>query len=128
MHPPTLNALNTVILLSALTQPLAFATESKNIFVDPINGNPKGEAGVDGSIDSPFKSINGALEYAESNYNRGSERFPYTIQLREGTYTETVTKIGIKGAPDRPITVQSYQNEKVLFDGSIDISNVGTKG
>lgn len=122
MHPPTFKKLKLLLILSSLIQPLANAAEDKDIFVDPLSGQLKGAPGVDGSITHPFKRVNDALDYAETKYNRGEDRSPYTIQLREGRYTETVTRSGIKGSPARPITVQAYQNEKVVFDGSIDLT------
>ena len=113
--------LPTAILLSLSFSVLA--TETKYIFVDPVNGALKGTSKLDGTIERPFKYIDEAIGYAETRFNRGDTRYPYTIQLREGTYTQVVTRSGVKGTSERPITIQPYNNERVLFDGSIDISS-----
>ena len=125
MKKPTLGAL---FLSLCIAQTPTSAAESKEVFVDPINGSPKGTPGLNGSIDQPFKSMKDALDYAEIQYNRGSTRFPYTIQLRAGVYDEVLTRSGIKGAEDRPIVVQAYEpdledGQKVTFDGTLDISD-----
>jgi len=111
-----------IFILTTLFQPLAFSAENKHIFVDPINGSVKGTPGLNGSITTPFKTIKDAINYAEKEYNRGSTRFPYTIQLRGGTYEEVVTRSGMKGTAERPITIQAYQGESVTFDGTIDVT------
>ena len=109
--------------LLALTSAMSIASETKHIFVDPVHGSDKGTPKLDGSIERPFRYINDAIGYAETRFNRGDTRHPYTIQLRGGRYSQVVTRSGVRGAADRPITIQSYNNEPVLFDGSIDISS-----
>jgi len=122
MHLHTLKTVSAIFALTTLTQSFTFAAENKDIFVDPINGSIKGTAGLDGSISHPFKRVKDAINYAEINYNRGSTRSPYTVQLRGATYDEVVTRSGMKGTADRPITIQAYQEEIVTFDGTIDIT------
>jgi hypothetical protein len=107
----------------ALASSMSMASETKHIFVDPVNGSVKGTPKLDGSITKPFKYINDAIGFAETRFNRGDVRYPYTIQLRGGRYTQVVTRSGVRGAADRPITIQPYNNESVLFDGSIDVSS-----
>ena len=115
-----LKMLSGAIVLATAISNSVLATEAKEIFVDPINGSIKGTAGLDGSISNPFKKVKDAINFAEAKYNRGATRFPYTIQLRAGTYDEVVTRSGMKGTIDRPITIQAYQDEQVTFDGTID--------
>lgn len=119
----TIKNIKSIGFLLTLASSMSVAAETKHIFVDPVHGSIKGTPKLDGSISHPFKYIDDAIGYAETRFNRGETRYPYTIQLRGGRYTQVVTRSGVRGAVDRPITIQAYNNESVLFDGSIDISS-----
>mgnify|MGYP000666335887 CR=1 FL=1 len=109
----------------ANTPVLASALVSENLFVDPINGLDTRASGRDGSITLPFKTIKFAINYGEKEFNSGVTvdlRKPYTVQLRGGTYDEVLTKSGVKGTAERPITIQAYNGEDVTFDSTIDVS------
>jgi hypothetical protein len=92
MMSRNLNSLCIIFTLAIFIQSSAFADENKDIFVDPIKGSVKGTPGLDGAIDTPFKTVKDAINYAEKEFNRGETRFPYTIQLREGVYDEVLTR------------------------------------
>ena len=97
----------------------------EEIFVDPVNGLDNRAMQRSGSKATPFKTIKFAINYAEQEFNSGvveADKVQYTIQLRGATYKETLTRKGLRGTINRPITIQAYQNERVNFDGSIDIS------
>ncbi len=66
-----------------------------------------------GSIKQPYKTVSFALKHAD----KGS-----TILLRGGRYQEEIAINNIKGSQDKPITISAYNNEKVLFDGTDDLT------
>jgi len=105
---------------------LASSSVNHHIFVDPINGLDTRALKRDGSIALPFKTIKFALNYGEKEFNSGvavDNREAYSVKLRSGTYNEVLTRSGLKGTKDRPITIEAFDNEQVTFDGTIDISN-----
>lgn len=61
-----------------------------------------------GSIENPFSTLVDAIQIAKPGD---------TVFLRSGNYRETVD-IKISGIKDRPIRIEAYQNEKVIFDGT----------
>ncbi len=72
--------------------------------------------------DGPFASLERALKAVEDikNQNKGRLPAPVTIRLRKGTYyLDKPVRIGPEhsGEPDRPVTIESYQQEKVVLSG-----------
>ncbi|MDP6637273.1 MAG: right-handed parallel beta-helix repeat-containing protein [Phycisphaerae bacterium] len=45
-----------------------------------------------------------------------------TITIRGGRYHQQTRIAGLKGTKDRPITIRAFPGEKVLFDGTVEIS------
>ncbi len=85
----------------------------KNVKVALFKNNifyvsPVGSDSNEGTIDKPFKTLSMAL----------SKALPGDIIfLREGIYDIDV-EIDKSGHPNNPITIQSYPNERAIFDGS----------
>lgn len=81
---------------------LISAVYSKDIYVSPSGSGT-------GSLNAPFGSIQAAVNAATAGD---------TILLRAGTYKPTtniqITKSGTSAAP---ITLRSYEEEKVVLDG-----------
>ena len=69
----------------------------------------------DGSIKKPWASLN----YALDQINAGD-----TINIRTGRYYETITHGSINGSAVNPIVIQSYNGEKVTFDGTVALSSI----
>jgi hypothetical protein len=78
---------------------------ANSIFVSTF-GNDYGT----GSIDNPFASLDRALSAVG---NGGG-----TIYLREGTYYQTATETLGSGNASNHLVISSYNNEKVVLDGS----------
>jgi hypothetical protein len=88
--------------LAVLGATLVAKTHAKDIYVSPTGTGT-------GSSTSPYGSIQSAVNAAVAGD---------TILLRAGTYKPTtniqITKSGTRTAP---ITLRSYQKEKVVIDG-----------
>ncbi|MDZ5781618.1 DUF1565 domain-containing protein [Marinococcus luteus] len=88
---------------------LPFSADSgesdKGIFVSP-SGNDE----QNGTIDTPFQSVQKAADTAEAGD---------TIYLREGTYEENV-KVSEQGEEQLPITVRPFENENVHLKTASD--------
>ncbi|PGH27790.1 hypothetical protein AJ80_00578 [Polytolypa hystricis UAMH7299] len=90
-----------IVSLCGLLQPSTAA----DIYVGP-NGSDNG----DGSITSPLASIQAAVDAATAGT---------VIYLRGGTYapTSNIQITAVSGRADAPITIASYEGEKVIIDG-----------
>lgn len=94
-----------MIFIFALLFIPSSAHAATTIFVAPNGNNETGN----GSIDMPYQSI----QHAINSSNHGD-----TISVREGVYYELV-KIGNKFTDrEQFLTIQPYQNEKVVLDGA----------
>jgi len=69
----------------------------------------------DGSISQPWASLNFALTQVTAGDS---------INIRVGDYHEKITKGSISGTALKPIIIQSYNGEKVTFDGTVAISTI----
>lgn len=72
-----------------------------------VNGGARSNG--NGSISSPFTSVQGAIDSAKAGA---------TIVVRKGTYHEALSI-----PSNKPLTIQAYPNEAVWFDGSRVVSN-----
>lgn len=70
--------------------------------------SPEVQKNGNGSIENPFSTLVDAIQIAKPGD---------TVFLRSGNYRETVD-IKISGIKDKPIRIEAYQNEKVIFDGT----------
>lgn len=68
----------------------------------------KGKDSNRGTIKRPFKSLKKAISLVEAGD---------TIYIRSGRYP-IYNRVYVKGEQDKPITIQAYKNEKVVFIGS----------
>jgi len=71
-----------------------------------------------GSIKQPWAS----LDYALDQVTAGD-----TINIRVGNYREAITKGNVNGTAAKPITIQSYNGEKVTFDGTTPLTGSWTQ-
>jgi Bacterial Ig domain len=69
----------------------------------------------DGSIDYPWASLNFALTQVTAGDS---------INIRKGSYHEKITKGSISGTAAKPIIIQSYNGEKVTFDGTVPVNTI----
>jgi len=92
----------TVIVVAATLAGLAQQVHAASIYV-----SPKGTGS--GTIDTPYGSIQTAVNAAKAGD---------TIYLRAGTYSPTTNiQITKSGTATSPITLRSYNDEKVIIDG-----------
>lgn len=70
-----------------------------------------------GDIDHPWAS----LDYALKQVSKGD-----TINIRGGRYREAIRQGSVSGTAAQPIIIQSYDNEKVTFDGSVAINSIAS--
>ncbi|KAI1280009.1 family 9 polysaccharide lyase [Xylaria sp. FL0933] len=90
------------IKIAAALAALAQRTRAASIYVSPTGSGS-------GTIDSPYGSIQTAVNAASAGD---------TIYLRAGTYSPTTNiQITKSGTVASPITLRSYNNEKVIIDG-----------
>ena len=71
----------------------------------------------DGSILQPWASLNFALTQVTAGDS---------INIRKGSYHEKITQASISGTALNPIIIQSYNGEKVTFDGTVAVSTIAT--
>ena len=74
---------------------------------------PGGDDANDGTLDSPFATIQHAVDLADP----GS-----TISLRGGRYFQSVDLSGRSGEKDKPVTLTAYNDEVAVIDGTDEIS------
>lgn len=90
--------LRPAIVLAALFT----GSHAKDIYVSPTGSG-------DGTSTSPYGSVQSAVDDAAAGD---------TILLRAGTYSPTTNiQITKSGTATAPITLRSYEKEKVIFDG-----------
>jgi len=75
------------------------------------------ESGGNGSTEKPFMRIQACLEAADPGD---------TCELRAGRYREQVRLRGLRGKPDRPITLAAAPGATVILDGTVPISGPWT--
>ena len=68
----------------------------------------------DGNINDPFKTV----QYAINRLNAGD-----TLFIRSGTYHESISIKNLVGSENLPVIITNYNNEEVLFDGTIPIES-----
>ena len=85
--------------------------DSHGYIVDGIYGHDD-NTGQD--IASAFKTINRCVQ--ELKY-AGDE-----CQVRAGRYHEVVTLAGLRGTADSPIKIVGYQEERPIWDGTVNIN------
>lgn len=86
-----------VVLVALFT-----GTHAKDIYVSPTGSG-------DGTSTTPYGSIQSAVDAAAAGD---------TILLRAGTYSPTTNiQITKSGTGTAPITLRSYEKEKVILDG-----------
>ena len=71
----------------------------------------------DGSILQPWASLNFALTQVTAGDS---------INIRKGSYHEKITQGSISGTALNPIIIQSYNGEKVTFDGTVPVSTIAS--
>ena len=71
----------------------------------------------DGSILQPWASLNFALTQVTAGDS---------INIRKGSYHEKITQASISGTALNPIIIQSYNGEKVTFDGTVPVSTIAS--
>ncbi len=69
----------------------------------------------DGTIKHPWASLGFALTQVSAGDS---------INIRTGSYHERITKSSISGTAIKPIIIQSYNGEKVTFDGTVPINTI----
>jgi len=72
----------------------------------------------DGSISQPWAS----LDFALAQVAAGD-----TINIRAGRYREAITRTDVSGTAKQPITIASYNGEKVTFDGTVTLNGTWTQ-
>ncbi len=80
--------------------------DGKDYFV-----SPDGQATASGTIDDPLDVYTLAEE--DTTPVKAGDR----VYIREGVYTAANLEFELKGTAQRPITVQPYQHERVIFMG-----------
>ncbi len=100
------------ILWSCMLGLVSFASlaSTSTLFVSTLGQDKHTQSG---SIDEPFRTVSYALKKA----NKGS-----TVYIRAGRYDEEVTINQIKGDKEAPIVISAYQKEKVIFDGTDNLT------
>ena len=93
-----------VLCLSA-----AFAS-SAELYV--AGGDPKADDKNRGSLDAPFKTIQAAVDKAQSNDS---------IEIREGVYHESVMMRHGGANRNWIVTLEAYKDEHAVLDGSVAI-------
>ncbi|MEC2486422.1 DUF1565 domain-containing protein, partial [Bacillus cereus] len=96
------------MLIFALPTSTFAQSNSNGISVTNYYVSPTGNDLNPGTLDQPFATIQKAANVA----TEGS-----TIYIRGGVYNQKV-RVAHSGASGAPITFQSYQDEKVILDGS----------
>ncbi len=100
----SISKLLTAFLISALSiLLLAFTAFGADYYVS-TGGNDSNP----GSLQSSFKTIQKALDTTKPGD---------TVYIRGGTYKEKVI-VNTSGTADNPITIQNYQNERAIIDGT----------
>ncbi|WP_435274130.1 putative Ig domain-containing protein [Psychrobium sp. nBUS_13] len=94
---------------------LALPTWAAQLFVAPNGVDDKSTH--DGSIKQPWAS----LDYALGQISAGD-----TINIRAGQYYEKITRGNVSGSASQPIIIQAYQDEVVIFDGTIALNGQWT--
>ncbi len=79
---------------------------NSRVFAADIFVSTSGSSGGSGSISSPLRSVQAAIDRSQAGDS---------IFMRGGTYFEYFT-FRKSGAAGRPITLKNYQNEKVIID------------
>lgn len=93
---------SSIVDLAAVLTALAGAVQCKDIYVSPSGTGS-------GSQTAPYGSIQSAVNAAAAGD---------TIYLRAGTYKPTTNiQITKSGTRTSPITLRSYEKEKVIIDG-----------
>ena len=92
-----------VLLILALAQPVL----AENVFL-AVDGSDRNM----GDMKAPFASLKKAL----SGMQPGDTCF-----VREGNYHFENQLKNIEGSKDKPLVVLAYPDEKVVFDGTIDV-------
>jgi len=97
-----------------------FSLQNSNLMVDTNSVTSRGlyvaTNGDDtnpGTIEAPFKTI----QHAVSAVRPGD-----IVNIRAGTYRETVTLDNINGAENNPITFKNYNSENVILSGTTEIT------
>ena len=67
-----------------------------------------------GTIDRPLATIQRAVDMVTPGE---------TVYIRGGLYRQSIDLGGKAGAPDRPLTITNYRDEKVTFDGTTKIDS-----
>ncbi len=93
-----------IALSSVLCQPLV----AKDYYV-ATNGDDSNK----GTIAKPFASVQRAVTKMDAGD---------TVYVRDGHYFESVQMIKRVGTADKPFTISAYPGEKVVFDGTSQIS------
>lgn len=78
--------------------------------------SPTGSDSNPGTLAQPLATVQTAINTVSPGE---------TIYIRGGTYHEEVSVSGLNGTASNPIVITNYQDEKVLFDGSADLSDLG---
>ncbi|QZT39005.1 right-handed parallel beta-helix repeat-containing protein [Halosquirtibacter xylanolyticus] len=86
-----------------------------NKYVSPLGNDVLNN----GSKVSPFKSI----KFALSKIKAGD-----TLYVREGNYHEELHVNGIKASSGAPVVIVNYNNERVVVDGSLSVSDLSKGG
>ena len=92
-----------VVLALVVGSLLLSSNSSTNYYVSPT-----GRDSNSGTLQAPFKTIQKALNTVSAGD---------TISIRGGTYNEKLT-VNTSGTSGNPITVENYENENVVLDGS----------
>ena len=84
-----------------------------NLFGIEFYVSPDGQANNTGTIDRPFKSLKQAVLLLQPGD---------VCYIREGVYREQLAPF-FSGLPNEPITIQAYEDEKVIVSGMMPLSN-----
>ena len=113
--------MNNYILKTAVLLVLVFASlvtkAQEQIYVDP-NGNDSNP----GTIEQPLKTMIGARNKVREIKSSGLPAGGVVVNFREGRYPVTSTcEMGSEdsGESDSPIVYTGYNDEEVIFDGSL---------
>lgn len=88
---------------------------------DTIYVSLNGSDSASGTIDSPLKTINKAIEKAHSNISKGLDGI---VCVREGSYAQNVSFNNYSGTEDNYLILTSYPNETVKIVGTEEKENV----